>query len=264
MFNQISFPRHSSTGLTTKPRQRFRVFSPLKLKHFIFSKSLDDRDYEVSSSKGNSMKFILVVLAALSLCTTGFAQVGNAPAMQMNAPSKGFASHGIRVSLIRPTSWAIQSKLFFAGQETQSPEVKVSDVYGAALGYAFLPANQFGFTTNAAFIEAKTEEDSIQLARLDANLAYSLGDSFSIKAGINLSHIAKSGASSDSINWTPSLAYQAGIGLQLTKNIGLDVMHTIMKQKGEYSFKQTASAPTSKAEIEVQESGLEVALHATF
>ncbi len=210
------------------------------------------------------MKFVLVLITALSLCPNGFAQVGNTPAMQMNAPSKGFASHGIRVSLIRPTSWAIQSKFFFAGQETQSPEVKVSDVYGAALGYTFLPANQFGFTMNAAFIEAKIEQDSIQFARLDSNLAYSLGDSFSIKAGINLSHIAKSGANSDNINWTPSLAYQAGLGLQLTKNIGLDVMHTVMKQKGEYSFKQSASAPTSKAEIEVQESGLEVALHATF
>ncbi|MFN7905784.1 MAG: hypothetical protein ACK5P5_11435 [Pseudobdellovibrionaceae bacterium] len=210
------------------------------------------------------MKFVLVLITALSLCPNGFAQVGNAPAMQMSAPSKGFATRGIRVSLIRPTSWATQSKLFFAGQETQSPEVKVSDVYGAALGYAFLPANQFGFTTNAAFIEAKTEQESIQLARIDANLAYSLGDSFSIKTGINLSHIAKSGARNDNINWTPSLAYQAGLGLQLTKNIGLDVMHTVMKQKGEYSFKQSASAPISKAEIEVQESGLEVALHATF
>lgn len=153
-----------------------------------------------------------------------------------------------------------------ANRPSQISEVKVSEVYGAALGYAFLPADHFGFTTNLAFLEANNNGESMQFARLDGNLAYTWGAALSFKAGINLSHLSKAGVNASDIKWTPSLNYQAGVGLQLTNTFGLDVMHTVMKQKGEVVRQYVADGVivTGKSEIELQQTGVEVALHATF
>lgn len=164
---------------------------------------------------------------------------------------EGVSSRGVRVSLLKPTL-DFDVKLSGRGRSNSGKE-SFDNATGASVGYVYLPVGQLGFTTGVAHVSVTEGGSSAGLTRLEGNLAYAFTSKVNAKGGLNLSKFT-SAPNSMLTDLETGLGAQAGLGLQMTRNLGIDLMYSQMNQSGN----------TQGVKIETKESGLEIGLNATF
>lgn len=130
-----------------------------------------------------------------------------------------------------------------------------SDIAGS-FGYVYHPANSFGGNANIAIIDFENEA---QLVRLDANLVYSVGRHFNLKAGPNFS---KFFGNSSAQQWSTDIGLQAGLGYQFYKNLGVDATYSVMRQKKSLLINEGFGDINETIRINTR--GVEIGVHATF
>jgi hypothetical protein len=201
------------------------------------------------------MKAKIVSVAAVSLLTSAsFAQNTTRAKMPVDG---GISSQGVRISIVRPTlDMKIEAK--FDGQ-TFSGTAKPDSALGVAVGYAKLPVEELGFTTNLSLIEAKVDS-SVNIVRLDGNLGYAINKHINLKGGLNTMKFTSGDTVKD---FNPGLGYQLSLGLQLNKNVGLDIGYSELNSSGKLPV-TSDGVEIDKLNMDLKMSGLEVGLSATF
>lgn len=162
----------------------------------------------------------------------------------------GISSKGFRVGIVKPM---LEAELKFSngGRSFSTEPTKIDDTLGLSLGYVNLPVQELGWTSNLSYMQLKNKGLDANLARLDGNVAYSFTQILNIKGGLNLSKFT-SGEGVSKLD--PSIGFQGGLGVQLTRNFGLDIGYTNMNQ----------SATVDDVKVEAKESGIEIGLNGTF
>lgn len=187
-------------------------------------------------------------LVALGLLVGGplafGAQVLSAP--QSEFVDGGIASEGFRLAILKPFM-NLDVKISGTGESDSS---KIDDTLGFSVGYANLPVQDLGWTTNLAYLDMRNNGGSAGMARLDGNLAYAFKPMVNIKGGLNVSKMVSGALTQLNVG----IGFQAGVGFQFTQNFGIDAGYSQMNQSLS-SGGQTAT---------IRESGPEIGLNATF
>ncbi|PWU14260.1 MAG: hypothetical protein C5B49_13425 [Bdellovibrio sp.] len=172
------------------------------------------------------------------------------------AEEKAPSSKGFRVAFVKP---ALRFDLQSTNRIVASGSDQVSSALGIALGYASLPVKDLGWTANAALIGGSYQNYLVGLVKIDGNLAYTFNRYVSVKGGINLSRPPISQFEGYSANFNPGFGYQAGVGVQVTRTVGFDLDYVSMSQTGSITDRLGR-----QASLDMKESGVEAAMHATF
>jgi opacity protein-like surface antigen len=188
------------------------------------------------------MKKITVLVAMALAASTSFAQMTSET---KGSSAWGTGRTGVRVSLLKPI---LDGTATVAGTSGTN---KLDDSFGLAVGWANMPVQTIGWTSNLAYMTSKTVGTTIDMLRLDGNAAWAFTEMFNVKGGINVSKIT-TGPNASSYN--PGIGFQAGVGAQVWENIGVDLAYTQMNQKGS----------ASGVDIEFKEQGAEIGVNATF
>jgi hypothetical protein len=118
---------------------------------------------------------------------------------------------------------------------------------------------KLGFVGNISYLSINIENTtagSEGMLRIDGNLAYAVNLNFNIKGGFNISSFTDKDIYEE---YAPSIGLQFGFGTQITQNVGIDVMYVAMQQS-----QNTFNSDDDDLETRFVESGVELALHATF
>ena len=193
----------------------------------------------------------LFLAALLLVSSTSFAQ--NTSTSQIENRN-AVSSEGFRVSLLRSDLDA-KAKIELDSRTVTGDKIEIDRAMGVAIGYASLPIQQLGWTANLAYMELKEDDVKIKVARIDANLAYAFDSLINIKGGLNVSELR---LDNETLDYKPAVGLQVGVGLQFTKNFGLDLNYV--------SMRNTAEIPVGSktADMTVTLDGPELALTGTF
>lgn len=197
-------------------------------------------------------KQVITFLATAFLASISFGQN-----MSQTRADAGISSKGIRVSLIKPTL-DMKAKAKYQGLSFEATG-KPDSAWGVGIGYASLPVQELGWTTNLSMIEAKAERSS-NMVRVDGNLGCAFNKYVNLKAGLNATKFT-SGDGVKDLN--PGVGFQASLGLQLNRNVGIDVGYSESNVSGDTPVTSNGKE-IGKANSELKLSGLEIALTATF
>ncbi len=191
----------------------------------------------------------LVLAGILSVFTVNaFAQTISAP-LETEAPVVK-QSRGIRVSLIKPILEQRVSASYpgvEGGKVKENPE---EAAFGVGLGWADLAVRDMGWMINLAYLDlgdGDLQEVIDGIVRLDGNLAYGINEKLNVRGGINLTKYTQGDGANE---LRPGTGAQAGIGYQLTKNLGVDAGYTFMTFGGNNKGGRT-TVTTSGAEVAV-------------
>ncbi len=202
------------------------------------------------------MKLKITVFLAMALvASSSFAQNTSTAKMPED---DSVSSKGFRVSLVRPNLDA-KMKVNYQGTHFFDGSTKIDNTMGLAVGYASLPVQELGWTTNLALMEAKSESTA-NLARLDGNLGYALNKYVNLKGGLNVIKFTSGNGVKD---MNPGLGLQASVGVQITRNFGLDLGYTEMNTSGKSTVTSNGQA-IGKADVDLKFSGFEIGLNGTF
>ena len=172
------------------------------------------------------MKKIFVFLVSALFFSAGvFAQNENTTSTQKSTATADY-TEGVRFSMLKP------------GLSNDNGD-NLGDQLGVAIGYASLPVRQLGWTTNAVLIEIRNSDSTVQLGRVDGNLAHAFNEYVNIKAGLNLSKYLT--GTENRLN--PGLGLQASLGFQLSRGFGIDVGYSEMNQYSSRSGNLKESGP---------------------
>ncbi len=189
-----------------------------------------------------------VVLMSFFASLTSLAQNTSVSTIGQEVSSKGF-----RMSLSKPSLTA-EIKASANGKSASNSQ-NLSDSLGLGIGYASLPVQQLGWTSNLSLIEIKEGGTTVQLTRLDGNLAFAFTPVVNVKGGLNLAKMTK--GDEDGI-LSPAFGLQVGVGFQVNKNFGIDVGYTQMNQKAE------VTSAGQDVDLNLAISGVEIGINGTF
>lgn len=192
------------------------------------------------------MKSIIVcfLLIVLELTQSQAQNTSSTPNTNRDYPT----THGIRVALLANSLESHLSSKDIAVEGDGKEKLDASP--GFSLGYASLPVQQLGWTANLAYLDLSSDKSYVGLLRADGNLAYSLNEVFNVKGGLNVSKYT--GKIIQQLD--PAIGFQAGLGIQLTQNFGIDIAYTQMHQSGTIQGYQ----------LDVTVSGAEIGLYGSF
>ncbi len=192
------------------------------------------------------MKQIVLSLSLMLLATAAFSQ----ESMTAKLPQdESVSSSGVRIALVSPFL-RVDFKASYNDQSFSSNQ-KLDSSFGLAAGYANLPIYQLGWTANFAYLNIQSEGTNVGLMRLDGNLGTAFSKMINAKAGLNVSKLVFASGVGD---YNPGIGLQASIGLQFSKNMGLDLGYIYMAQ----------SANSYGTRLDISESGPELGLTGTF
>ncbi len=159
---------------------------------------------------------------------------------------------GVRMAFLKPVL-KMKMKATVEGFGSFTDTEKLDSANGVSVGYAYLPIQSAGFTTNLALINIKENgDDSVSMIRADGNLAFAVNPMMNFKGGLNLTTLNKSEFRKD---FKPGVGFQASAGFQLNRNLGVDVGYVTMNQQ---------SKTIDGVSMSLEESGPEVSLTGTF
>lgn len=194
------------------------------------------------------MKKVLALVALNMFASSLWAQTSTMSSPTTSANISG--TQGVRVALVAPIL-KIQVKLSALGESVTSERESLDNSLGFSIGYAQLPVQALGFTTGLTYMNLHKDSTDLGNMRLDGNLGVAANDFINFKAGLNFSKIVTGEAAK---YWTPGLGFQASMGLQMNRNLGLDIGYT----------KMTQNAEESGVRATLDMSGPEIALTGTF
>ncbi|MEN0060328.1 MAG: hypothetical protein AAGB31_15925, partial [Bdellovibrio sp.] len=186
---------------------------------------------------------IASLLATVFVASISFAQ--NTSTAKLSTEDN-ISSKGFRVGIVKPILKADIEVSSSYGSASGSSNL--DEALGLSLGYASLPIQELGWTTNITYIDIANAGSSVGIARVDGNLAYAFTSVINLKGGLNLSKFI-SGDGHENID--TGVGAQGSLGVQLTKNFGLDLGYTHMRQ----------SSSTGGFEVEITEAGFEIGLN---
>jgi hypothetical protein len=231
-----------------------KTFLSLNLGNKAFSLLLID--FELQKNIGVKMsKNLIVFTGLLMLSQISFGQMSSNTS-QPQAIKKAVAANGFRVSL---------TKSDLSMKEKGSTETfRLENTAGLSLGYVYLPVGSIGFTSNFSANEVSDPAGiSKTLLRVDGNIAFAFNEIVNLKAGLNTINIKLSGDYRNSYQ----LGSQAGIGFQLSRDLGVDVNFYEMIYKG-IETERIRGFYGENIEVNTERkgkiSGAELAVHATF
>ncbi len=159
---------------------------------------------------------------------------------------------GFRVAFVKPVL-SMKMTATVEGLGAASQTEKIDSANGVSFGYAYLPIQSAGFTTNVAIINLKEQgDDSVAMLRADGNLAFAINPTVNFKGGINLATMNKSGFRQD---FSSEVGFQASAGFQFNRNFGVDVGYVTMAQQ---------SKTIEGVSVALEQSGPELSLTGTF
>ncbi len=188
------------------------------------------------------MKKITVLVAMVLAASTSFAQMTSETD---SSAAWGTGRTGVRVSLLKP----MLDSSVTAGGITATE--KLDNSFGLAVGWANMPVQAIGWTTNVAYLTTKAAGTTTDMVRLDGGAAWAFTEMFNAKGGLNLTKLT-TGPNASQFN--PGLGFQAGVGAQVWENVGVDLNYTQMNQKG----------TISGTDVTLREQGAELGVNATF
>ena len=151
-------------------------------------------------------------------------------------------SHGMRISLLKSF---FDGKLKDDNGNQASGDVDTDFSFG--IGYADINRNDIGYTTNLFITKFEESASSI---RLDGNITYGFNQFVYGIGGLNINHFVD-GLDADS---SPSLGFQLGLGTQINRNFGLNLLYTELNNNIEGTFE----------DLSLKINGIELGLNATF
>lgn len=183
----------------------------------------------------------------------------NSNTMSYSVPS---AAEGFRVSLLRPM---LKAELKGSGDvkiydkndnEVGKTSDEVKNTMGFGLGYANVPVQSVGFAGQLAYLKLEGEKgsDDVNLLRLEGNATYGFTDSVYAKGGLNFSKFT----SKNFEKLDGGFGLQAGVGFQVTQNLGFDLNYGLM------NFSKDFNESGYSGKLELQLRGFEVGLTGTF
>lgn len=200
------------------------------------------------------MKYSILILMTILLSSlTTFAQMSTAYV------EDGDSSKGLRVAILKgPRDIGFDSR--YEGYLIGVGNGSYDSVYGLSVGYANIPVQSIGFTSNLAYLQFKSEFDDSNAFRVDANVTFGLNELFVLKGGMNAVKFVGDSLFSD---FNPALGVQAVVGVQVTPNFGFDVGYSLIKSSGSLPIYYNGSK-FGDTDVNISISGLEVAAHGTF
>lgn len=190
---------------------------------------------------------MILAFTMLFMTSTSFAQ----NSVSMKVQENPFTAKGIRVGYSKPfLSFGYDYKGRTGGGYIDE------NFNGINIGYAQLPTREMGFIGALSYFQVKTKEtgQELQLVRIDGNAAYAFNKMLFAKAGFNVSNFTKF---SSGVKVEPNVGAQTGLGIQFTKNIGLDLGFTLMRMT-------VKPENDDGSRLTYNLSGLEVGLNGTF
>ncbi|WP_413583306.1 hypothetical protein [Bdellovibrio sp. HCB288] len=188
---------------------------------------------------------IMVLIATVLVTSTTFAQNTQ---VSKTTKNDSISSKGFRVGIVKPMLRA-SAEATYNGESFHVGD-NLDSALGVTLGYASLPVQELGWTTNVAYIDIQNDGTSTGLVRVDGNFAYAFTSIINLKGGLNFSKLTGSG----STDYDPGIGFQGGFGFQFNKNVGIDLIYTEMNQ----------SRTSDLTRVDIKESGFEIGLNATF
>lgn len=179
----------------------------------------------------------------------GFSEISR-PRILVQEKEIGYQAQGFRLGLHVPNFMLIVN--------SQSPEGSLTvqdfqtDLRSFSVGYVSIPDSGLGFLGGLSLGMDSRFQDRKSYYRLQAVGTYTLGEVLHFKAGANFSGARFEGLPA---NLSPGLGVQAGFGIQFTEIYGLDIDYVLMNQTARTSANNF---------LDVQQSGLEIGLNATF
>ncbi|MGE0632781.1 MAG: hypothetical protein AB7O96_10250 [Pseudobdellovibrionaceae bacterium] len=174
---------------------------------------------------------------------------------------EAIAAQGIRVSFLAPS---LQDRFRYSKGSTTATSKKeaLNSSVGVSVGYASLPINDLGWTTNLAYIQSKYAAIDIGAIRADGNFALAFTKSFNAKIGINFTKFLEMATVK---NFRPNLGYQAGVGYQFYKNFSADLAYVQMAASGDTPFYYRDTGEHAfDAHTVYQQMGPELSVSGTF
>ena len=162
--------------------------------------------------KGVFMIRIASVLAISLFAVTVFGQ--ELSTSKTSYADDDVSSKGFRVSIVKPMLSGTLS--LSDGENSASASSNIKDALGISVGYANLPIQELGWSANLTHIGITQDSKTMDILRVDGNLAYAFSEIVNIKGGFNLSTIT---SATNEVNVTPALGYQASVGLQLHEDV---------------------------------------------
>ncbi len=204
-----------------------------------------------------SLKQIVTASTLLLISTNLWAQALTTEPVPPVETSK-VASQGIRLGFFKSF---LEMELAGPGDSVKGT---LDDTMGLSVGYANLPVQDVGFSSELSYLFVKEDSSSADLIRLDANIAYAFNSNVYLKAGPNISKFVRGGIIED---LNPSLGFQVGVGGQLSKNIGGEIKFVKMAQSGKIHFdglNNDQFGAIDSVNVNTDQSGVELGLNATF
>jgi hypothetical protein len=186
-----------------------------------------------------------VVLAAQSL----YAQSTNTTSMSQ--PTMGATSvNGVNLSISKPV---LDIKLSGGGA---SDTKDMEDVLAFSAGYKNINVGSIGVLAGGSLISGKVEDTSGSwtFLRAEGNATFGLNELVFLKGGLNISKLIDGPNDTEKFIDSVGVGVQAGLGLQFTRNVALDLQYVNMKQTGD----------VQGTSIDLKEKGFEVGVSATF
>jgi hypothetical protein len=196
------------------------------------------------------MKKLTLTILACAISAQAFAQPSTTRSTYEQQPAANVAAEGLRLGLVVP-AWKAQFKANFLGQTFKSEKYNFDNIVGIEAGYARLPVGNIGFIVNGTYANIHEENSDTGLARVEGNGAFAATQNLYFKAGVNISKIVTGEQASD---WDPGFGFQAGLGFQMTKNLGAELAYSEMNQ----------SSSTKGVNVDMKLAGPEAAITGTF
>jgi hypothetical protein len=194
---------------------------------------------------------LTTVIAILCLSSAAFAQQSVTSVANTASEISSGVARGVRVALLKPS---LEAKIEASFQGfSASDEDRIDNTTGISVGYAQIPTNNLGFIADLAYLELK-DGGKAKMMRASGNATYGINNMTYVKGGLNVSNLDAEGEKFDA-----GIGFQAGVGLQVNRNIGFELNYTRMNQESSQNISGLGSI-----DVDIQESGLELALTGTF
>lgn len=204
-----------------------------------------------------SIAFILAAFSSLAFSAPSSAVSTSRSSMKYEAPKSGSTTEGLRVSIFKPNydmKISVTAVNNLGNQFSGSTTMDLDGGNGLFVGYAYLPVRSVGYIAGLNYIEIVSNDTSANTVRADINGTYAFNSNFYAKAGLNTTRWVSKGAS----RIDGSIGKQIGLGMQVTKNIGLDITYS------EARVSQASKDAFMKSDMTADLVGTEFGITGTF
>ena len=183
--------------------------------------------------------------------------------MRMKRPSiqskdDSMVAKGIRISLTQSIlDSVILNKTFQTGtaSTTENSKGRLSHDFGFSVGYAYVRKLKPGFMGKVLYSQYSSELKSL---RYEASAALGLASQVYIHGGANIHQFSQVNSKTEGLN--PGVGFQAGVGVQISENFGLDISFVNLNNDGVFENIST----NEKFDTYFNAQGFELSLHGTF